>query len=92
MGAVRFGFSGFTGSRSTPIGGMTTNAGAHSELSVVAPCLNERDNLRELTDRVLKVFDERAIDGELVLVDDGSDDGTTERIGELAARHAPRVT
>lgn len=71
---------------------MTTNGGAHSELSVIAPCLNERDNLRELTDRVLKVFDERAIDGELVLVDDGSDDGTTHRIAELAARHAPRVS
>ena len=52
--------------------------------SIIAPIYNEFDNLAELYQRVRKVMS--AMDGtwELVLVDDGSSDGSTGRILELA--------
>ncbi|HMI91017.1 MAG TPA: glycosyltransferase [Polyangiales bacterium] len=60
------------------------------ELSVVAPCFNERGNLRELAARVLAVFDQLALSGELVLIDDGSQDDSRMLLAELA-REQPRV-
>ena len=52
--------------------------------SIVAPVFNELENIPELYRRVKEVMS--AIPGtwELVLVDDGSSDGSTERIRELA--------
>ncbi|WP_316859450.1 glycosyltransferase family 2 protein [uncultured Cohaesibacter sp.] len=44
------------------------------EVSVVIPCKNERDNLAFLIDEVGEALAERAF--ELIIVDDGSDDGT----------------
>jgi phenylacetate-CoA ligase len=60
------------------------------ELSVIAPCLNEEANVPELAARTLGTFDDHAIDGELVLIDDGSRDATWERI-EAATAADPRV-
>jgi len=61
------------------------------ELSVVVPCYNEALNIVELTERMLSVFDEGGIAGELVLVDDGSTDGTARAIAEQVERHPGRV-
>jgi glycosyltransferase involved in cell wall biosynthesis len=52
--------------------------------SVVAPIYNELDNLPELYRRVCEVMSAAGGTWELVLVDDGSSDGSTERILELA--------
>lgn len=57
------------------------------ELTVIVPCLNEELNVPELTSRVLRVFEEGGIAGELVLVDDGSKDGTWRVIREHEERH-----
>ena len=54
-------------------------------LSVVIPLLNERDNLRALHARLSQVLDRLAIKAQIVLVDDGSTDGSAEIIAELAA-------
>ncbi|GMV14727.1 MAG: glycosyltransferase [Polyangiaceae bacterium] len=62
------------------------------ELSVIAPCLNEELNVPELTARVLGVFDKGGFAGELVLVDDGSKDGTARAIRAMMAAHPGRVT
>jgi dolichol-phosphate mannosyltransferase len=51
--------------------------------SVVAPIYNEIDNLPELYRRVKQVMDSSGEPWELVLVDDGSTDGSTEKIREL---------
>ena len=52
--------------------------------SIVAPIFNELDNLPELHRRVREVMSATRGSWELVLVDDGSSDGSTERILQLA--------
>jgi len=52
--------------------------------SIVAPIYNEIDNLSELYRRVSEVMESSGEPWELVLVDDGSTDGSTEKIRELA--------
>src|SRR3954470_18152545 len=60
------------------------------ELSVIVPCLNEEANVPELVSRLGDVFKVGAVDGELILVDDGSTDGTWAAI-EAASREHPYV-
>ena len=48
------------------------------KISVVVPFLNEKESLPELVSRVSAVFAARAEDWELLLVDDGSTDGSAE--------------
>jgi len=55
-------------------------------LSVIAPCFNEEHNVPTLVARTLAVFDELAISAELLLVDDGSQDRTTEVTEEFSLR------
>lgn len=52
--------------------------------SIIAPIFNEIENLPELYRRVKQVMDSSNETWELVLVDDGSTDGSTEKIRELA--------
>ena len=53
-------------------------------LSVVMPCYNERTTVEEIIRRVLAV----PLRIELIVVDDGSKDGTREILAELARQHA----
>lgn len=55
------------------------------EFSVVAPIYNEFENLPELYRRVKAVMEATGQSWELLLVDDGSTDGSTDKIRELAA-------
>lgn len=52
--------------------------------SIVVPIYNEIDNLPELHRRVKEVMDSSGEPWELILVDDGSTDGSTDEIRELA--------
>ncbi|MEA4908408.1 MAG: glycosyltransferase family 2 protein [Chloroflexi bacterium] len=54
--------------------------------SIIAPIFNEKDNLDELYKRISSVMDETQEPWELVLVDDGSRDGSTDIIREMAGR------
>lgn len=58
--------------------------------SIVAPIYNEIDNLPLLYQRVREVMESTGKPWELVLVDDGSTDGSTEKMRELA-KADPRV-
>lgn len=58
-------------------------------LSVVVPLYNERDNLEPLCAEIERALDGR-IDYELVLVDDGSSDGSDEVLAVLS-RDRPRL-
>lgn len=53
--------------------------------SVVVPVFNERDNLQALVDAVIPVMEKLAGGFELLLVDDGSSDGSSEELDRLAA-------
>ena len=57
------------------------------ELSVIVPCFNEELNVDELTRRILNVFATGGFEGELILVDDGSQDETRSRIEALERAH-----
>lgn len=63
---------------------MTTERDSTFKLSVVMPCYNERHTIREIVRRVT----EQPYDIELLVVDDGSTDGTRELLLELASQHA----
>jgi glycosyltransferase involved in cell wall biosynthesis len=54
------------------------------EISVVVPVYNEIDNLQSLVERVRATLDQMELTWELVAVDDGSTDGSGERLDELA--------
>lgn len=54
--------------------------------SIVAPIFNELENIPELYRRVREVMTAAGETWELLLVDDGSTDGSTARIRELAAQ------
>jgi len=54
--------------------------------SIVAPIFNELENIPELYQRVRDVMDSLQESWELVLVDDGSTDGSTEAVRALAQR------
>ena len=60
---------------------------ASIEISVVAPAYNEEGNLPEFARRVLETFGIGQLAGELVLVDDGSTDGTGRVIRELEKQY-----
>ena len=52
--------------------------------SVIVPVFNEIDCLQELYDRLSKVLDSTSEPWEIILIDDGSQDGSTEKIRGLA--------
>jgi dolichol-phosphate mannosyltransferase len=60
-------------------------------LALVVPTYNERDRLPELVRSIFDVYRTAAIDGELVIVDDNSPDGTGRLADELALRYPIRV-
>ena len=60
-------------------------------ISVVTPCYNEEDNVRELAGRIVAVFAELpGYDYEHILIDNASTDGTASILRELAANN-PRI-
>ncbi len=54
--------------------------------SIIAPIFNEKENLPELHRRVSEVMNSTGETWELILVDDGSSDGSSEIIRELAKK------
>lgn len=52
--------------------------------SIIAPIFNEKDNLSELQRRVSEVMDSTGEPWELLLIDDGSTDGSTDLIRKMA--------
>lgn len=57
---------------------------------VVIPTYNEAENVQAMLAAVTAVFDEHGIDGRVLVVDDGSPDGTADLVQEVARRE-PRV-
>ena len=61
--------------------------------SVIIPIKDERDNLVPLTEQLMKVLEgrdeSRSASFELLFIDDGSTDGSSEVLDNLAAQHRP---
>jgi dolichol-phosphate mannosyltransferase len=60
-------------------------------LALVVPTYNERDRLPDLVRAIFDAYAAAGIDGELVIVDDNSPDGTGPLADELARRYPIRV-
>ena len=52
-------------------------------VSFVVPCYNEEGNVRLIYDEIHRVFDAREIPVEIVMVNDGSKDGTSKALSSL---------
>jgi hypothetical protein len=61
------------------------------ELSVVLPCLNEADTLASCLVKARGVLQEQQIEGEIIVADNGSNDGSPEIAAQMGARvvHVP---
>src|SRR5580698_1007638 len=59
-------------------------------ISIIIPAYNERLRLGPTLDRVLSFVHEQAWDAEVIVVDDGSDDGTPDIVRSYSERN-PRV-
>lgn len=53
------------------------------EFSVIMPALNEEDNVVLAVKNALSAFDESGINGEVIVINDGSKDKTQERVAAL---------
>jgi dolichol-phosphate mannosyltransferase len=60
-------------------------------LSLVVPTYNERDRLPDLVRAIFDAYHAGGVEGDLVIVDDNSPDGTGAVADELAARYPIRV-
>jgi len=58
----------------------------NKELSVVMPCLNEAETLAVCIQKALTFFEKNNINGEVIIADNGSTDGSQEIATKLGAR------
>jgi glycosyltransferase involved in cell wall biosynthesis len=63
---------------------MSQEVDSQPDLSIVVPVYNEIDNIDALIDRVRQTLDGTGLSWEFLAVDDGSTDGSGERLDELA--------
>jgi glycosyltransferase involved in cell wall biosynthesis len=59
------------------------------ELSVVMPCLNEAETVETCVRKALASFAEHGVDGEVIIADNGSTDGSQQLAREAGARVVP---
>jgi glycosyltransferase involved in cell wall biosynthesis len=59
------------------------------ELSVVIPCLNEHETIGICVEKAVRALRTANIDGEVILADNGSTDGSIEIAERAGARHVP---
>ena len=71
----------------TPAALPADEAGMAPVVSVVIPCLNEAENIERCVRGAQRVLDEAGLSGEVIVVDNASEDGS----GDLARRAGARV-
>ena len=60
-------------------------------ISIVVPCYNEAESLPLLADKIFEVLNKNNIEGELVVVDDNSPDGTGDVAEKLKEKYNVKV-
>jgi glycosyltransferase involved in cell wall biosynthesis len=59
--------------------------------TVVIPCYNERNSIRETVEKIYLIFSKNNIDNiEVIVVNDGSNDGTDKILNSLADEYKLR--
>jgi glycosyltransferase involved in cell wall biosynthesis len=76
----------------TSAAGIAPPATDTPRVSVVIPCLNEAENIQECVTRAHTVLAESGLSGEVIVADNGSDDGSPELATQAGALvvHEPR--
>jgi glycosyltransferase involved in cell wall biosynthesis len=76
----------------TPHAGIVGEATETPRVSVVIPCLNEAENIEECVSRARRVLEQARVAGEVIVADNGSDDGSPELAKAAGALvvHEPR--
>lgn len=69
--------------------GVTADPADRVELSIVLPCLNEAETLGAVIDRARRFLAAYHIDGEIIVADNGSTDGSIEIADKLGATVTP---
>ena len=59
----------------------------HPELSVIMPALNEEQNILDTINNTLKAFEKFNINGEIIVINDGSSDGTEELVTRVISKN-----
>ncbi len=57
------------------------------KLSIIVPTYKEKENLPKLFNKTFKVLKDNKIDGEIIVVDDDSQDGTVEIVNKYKKKH-----
>ncbi len=60
-------------------------------ISIVIPTYNERENIAILIPRIFGTFSEHGLEGEVVVVDDNSPDGTADAAEKLSGKYDVKV-
>jgi glycosyltransferase involved in cell wall biosynthesis len=66
------------------------NKSSNPDISIILPCLNEREALALCLADIQKVLQKEQLDAEIILVDNGSTDGSLE-IAEKAQKNIPHL-
>lgn len=69
--------------------GILAEAGAPVELSIVMPCLNEADTVRTCVEKARQALLAHQVQGEIIVADNGSTDGSQAIASQLGARVVP---
>jgi glycosyltransferase involved in cell wall biosynthesis len=54
------------------------------DISIIIPLYNEAESLKELSDWIVRVMDSHSYSYEIIMIDDGSRDGSLDVIKEIA--------
>lgn len=61
------------------------SAGIRRDFAVIVPAYNESENMADLVTELRAMFERHSLEGEVIVVDDGSTDGTGAKAREVAA-------
>ena len=53
------------------------------KVSIILPTYNEKENIKAIIPKIFEVFEKNRIDGDVIVVDDNSPDGTAEEVKKL---------
>jgi dolichol-phosphate mannosyltransferase len=77
-------------SHTNPLSVAVPKAAAHAKLALVVPTLHEAANIRTVLERIRGSLDPLGIPYEVIVVDDNSQDGTADIVGQISGSD-PRV-